>query len=425
MIVAALCDLVNGCDSQIQLSSVQSWVNNSLLQACIMIKNQAFADNLAGRLNSGYWRTSDGVYWFNKAHALRHATQTHTTVSYHFFDSVWNSVDWSEPRESWDHLCAERAQQLRDSYDYLVLSFSGGSDSSHVLDTFVRNGIALDEVLVFFSVAEAEQRQSDWNPRDTRGANYMFEYVAAVKPQLRWLAENHPQIKITVIDNTVSKREQIQLGHAQDLALSGMMMAPGQSGLVQARDHVLQYGNQAAIIYGIDKPRLGYDSVRQQFYTYFFDLTSVYGHWTTTPGVYTQGEYFYHTPQMPRLLVKSTQMLHRAARELLTGPELLKSQVFKPSRVANRSIVDVHHWWARRVLYPRYDMTTFQVQKMNSLWWTEYSGDIWREKSARDRWAGQLAEFTHGIDERFLMRNAAGDLDKFCDFSTALRYLPE
>jgi hypothetical protein len=60
-----------------------------------------------------------------------------------------DSIDWSvEPKESFAELKKQRALQLRNSYKYLILYYSGGSDSTTVLNTFLDNNIPLDEVII-------------------------------------------------------------------------------------------------------------------------------------------------------------------------------------------------------------------------------------------------------------------------------------
>lgn len=60
----------------------------------------------------------------------------------------FDHLDWTnEPTESWKDLLKERAQQLRDTHDYIVLHYSGGSDSETVLNAFLDNGIFIDEIV--------------------------------------------------------------------------------------------------------------------------------------------------------------------------------------------------------------------------------------------------------------------------------------
>lgn len=67
--------------------------------------------------------------------------------------SIYNDrlyrFNWQiEPPESFETLLKERAQQLRDNYSELTLSFSGGRDSFTILETFRKNNIHLDNVQV-------------------------------------------------------------------------------------------------------------------------------------------------------------------------------------------------------------------------------------------------------------------------------------
>ena len=66
-----------------------------------------------------------------------------------YFGEGFDSIDWAkEPVESLKELRKQRAQQLRDTYSYLVLYYGGGSDSSTVLNSFLDNNIKLDEVVI-------------------------------------------------------------------------------------------------------------------------------------------------------------------------------------------------------------------------------------------------------------------------------------
>jgi hypothetical protein len=73
------------------------------------------------------------------------------------FKTTFDLIDWSkEPKETFKELCRQRAQQIRDTNDYVILYFSGGSDSTTVLNAFVDNGIFIDEVVTsYFEGVEA------------------------------------------------------------------------------------------------------------------------------------------------------------------------------------------------------------------------------------------------------------------------------
>lgn len=70
-------------------------------------------------------------------------------VFFHFYEDQLSRAGLvSEPEKSLDILLKERAQELRDSYRYLRLWLSGGSDSMTALQAFVDNNIYIDEIVI-------------------------------------------------------------------------------------------------------------------------------------------------------------------------------------------------------------------------------------------------------------------------------------
>ena len=64
-------------------------------------------------------------------------------------NKAFDAIDWTkEPIKSLKQLFKERAEQIRDLYDYLIIYFSGGSDSITVLNSFLDNNIPVDEVVI-------------------------------------------------------------------------------------------------------------------------------------------------------------------------------------------------------------------------------------------------------------------------------------
>ncbi len=100
----------------------------------------------------------------SKIEALEIGKRLGRKPRFYYFDSVFEAVDWkSEPPESLERLYRERAQQLRDQYSKISLFFSGGFDSTNVLETFVSNGIHLDEVVVMGAFSCDPESGSDEN----------------------------------------------------------------------------------------------------------------------------------------------------------------------------------------------------------------------------------------------------------------------
>ena len=68
---------------------------------------------------------------------------------FYYYDDILSKVPWKiEPTETLETLYKLRAQEIRDTYDYVILCFSGGSDSLNVLETFYYNNIHIDEIVM-------------------------------------------------------------------------------------------------------------------------------------------------------------------------------------------------------------------------------------------------------------------------------------
>jgi hypothetical protein len=72
----------------------------------------------------------------------------YTNLRYNI-NPAFENIDWTkEPTKTLKQLYKERAEQLRTDYDYLIVYFSGGSDSITVVNSFLDNDIPIDEIVI-------------------------------------------------------------------------------------------------------------------------------------------------------------------------------------------------------------------------------------------------------------------------------------
>ena len=118
-----------------------------------MVSDKLIAEQLAKETSSGYWEAG-GHYFFSKVECLRYASAIKDyNVRFHYNDDFYSVLNVrQEPTETLKELYKRRAQQLRDKYDYLILSYSGGSDSFNILNTFLNNNIKLDCVATSYPI---------------------------------------------------------------------------------------------------------------------------------------------------------------------------------------------------------------------------------------------------------------------------------
>lgn len=146
-------------------------------------------------LNPFWYSDQHGRIYHSAAHAAyAKEKDKNLNIKYHFFDDEFNSFDWkNDTNESTDDLFKERAQYIRDNYDYILLCFSGGVDSTKMLETFVYNNIFVDEIL---SVGAFSQ---DLHPESEEDENHNNDIYINVKNVLADLPI-HKNTKVTYYD---------------------------------------------------------------------------------------------------------------------------------------------------------------------------------------------------------------------------------
>ena len=256
----------------------------------------------------GYYTVGTKKF-FSKPMALIDATENNHFPEWNFNRELFANIDWShEPQTDIRNLYRLRAQQLRQKYDYIRLEFSGGSDSTTVLYSFVNNGIHIDEV-VFRYPKTGEKNVSD-DPFNHKPENTLSEARYAAYPILNWLSTAAPNTKITVHDYSedmlndnndeswvLRTKDYFQPGHAFKHATLGL--------IDHQRD--ADAGKSICVLYGVDKRKICIKD--KKWYAYFLDITD--NHAVTDAGEYDNitTEYFFWSPDLPELLIKQCHIL--------------------------------------------------------------------------------------------------------------------
>lgn len=114
-------------------------------------------------------------------------------------DFIPSDVDFSvEPNETLEELYRQRAQQLRDKYNYLILMYSGGADSHEMLMSFLNNNIYLDEVRTY--TAKILSDRMDYTPPQDHPLGLLFEHQLAAVPGMRLVETLSPRTKLVIRD---------------------------------------------------------------------------------------------------------------------------------------------------------------------------------------------------------------------------------
>lgn len=102
------------------------------------------------RAQQFYGYIVDDVFYDNKMRALAAARGDPARIRLYFCDDEWSNVDWTkEPPQSIKDLIDIRCRQLRDSFKHVSLFFSSGYDSVTILNSFLRNNLVIDRLIVW------------------------------------------------------------------------------------------------------------------------------------------------------------------------------------------------------------------------------------------------------------------------------------
>lgn len=281
----------------------------------------------------------DNAIRFNKLEFLISSNTKMEDVRFYFNDHIYDKIDWqSPPNVSLPYLYKSRAQQLRNSYDKIILMFSGGADSTNVLLSFIDNGIKPDKVWSFGAWSHSIDKYNDYTNLEI--SKSAWPYLEKTKK----MGIDVEYINLIDVDYTYQE--------------SWILDAPSTrlAADTQIRKHLLfenpeiqkwvDQGKKVAFVFGHDKPRVMIDN--GWWVCGFID--SVLGHrWTSqiehTDGPFT--EYFYWTPDMPSLV-------HAAAHATINSFELKMSRKKLLSFFMNSADFDMetYNYIVSKSIYP-------------------------------------------------------------------------
>lgn len=138
-------------------------------------------------MSNMYWEYA-GTRYRQKFLAIQAAGKNVNSITFNAFSNVFHNYDWSiEPSTPFSKLCDLRAQQLRDQYSYIKLYFSGGADSTTMLNAFLRTNTFIDEIVIWrLSLV------NDFNCFSNSEANdFAIPYIKSL---------NLPKTKIKILD---------------------------------------------------------------------------------------------------------------------------------------------------------------------------------------------------------------------------------
>jgi hypothetical protein len=354
----------------------------------------------------GYY-TCEGNIFETKLQAMLYANPKKLPIQWHFNNEKFNSYDWSvEPTLSLDALYNQRARQIREQYDYVILSYSGGSDSNNILESFIRQGLIIDEIITTWALdASSKYLVYDENVKESWNNN--AEFHLHTKHRLEYIKNNCPKTKITVLDSSKNIIDAL-LNNSDANWINGKNDVFNVTGAFQynllyfseIRKRFDKLGRVAYVI-GVDKPRIIVKD--ETVYMYFTDKGS-----SITPIKESIVEYsnitpvlFYWSPDCCDLLCKQAHTIYKYLKTNSSAKKIWQSKDIKIIRATQEGIM-------RDVIYSTWNNSWFQVKKAPSDWYCEL--DYWFTKG----WSG-TKEHSIWLDG---LKNLIPKISNFLQYNT-------
>jgi hypothetical protein len=363
--------------------------------------------------------TVDSLEFESKIQACLFASSVNKEVKWNYNHEFFSTYDWTkEPDLSLDQLYDIRSKNLREKYDYLMLSYSGGADSHNILMSFIRQGLHIDEIVV-------NHMSTAWNkfvvldPKQTASWNTGAEHQLQTIPRLKEVEHLIPRTKITILDLTDNLFSAFtSYGDASWVmdrkeGLNPLNVTRYNYSYFKEVRSQFDKGHKVAMVVGIDKPRTIIDN--NNFYVYFSDKAVNIVPIDDNFKEYTNSalEFFYWSTDAVDILCKQAHVIKRF---LEATPQHIP--------LWQRSTSSANVWrliqepMLKPIIYSTWDQSWFQTDKSTSDWSSEF--DSWFINGYTDH--SSHAVWREGIDHmikyasKFLKYKADGTPDGLVGF---------
>lgn len=350
-----------------------------------------------------------------------------TRYMFYYHDHIWSDFNMATlGKTSLPDLYKQRAQQLRDRYDYLVLHYSGGSDSHNILQTFIKNNIKLDEICVKWAKPLADGKFYNPNNIDFSSRNSPSEWDYVIKPALEKLRISNPEIKINIVDFTekiTSQSYDVNYIENKILKLNSVRGALGSVVMRLEEDYetklIAGSGNKVGHIFGVEKPML---YLRDNKLYFYFTDTPFETMMMPDAMAERRVEAFYWAPDFPELTM---EQIYQTGLAFKMNPDKLHFLNNDGLTISDINIrYRMQQSFLKSILYKdTWNNNTFQVDKPNldrSDWyyWLHESVELENLKFAHHQ---AMLNITSDLGENFLINSKETPLLK--PYRTRLFYL--
>jgi hypothetical protein len=348
----------------------------------------------------GYYQAGNDTS-YSKYEAVEWAKRNRSKLKWNFNEEVYNAIDWKiDPRLNLWELYKDRARQIREAYDYVVLWYSGGSDSHNILMAWLDAGLKIDEIATTWNYETAGDKQSHYNA----------EIVNVVMPDVDKLKKAGHEFEFRVIDIGPLSVDLFDTWGTDFEYNINFHFSPNNPAKHLIRDKVEAYktiiasGKKLCFVWGKEKPVLNHEDGRHYFH--FTDNID------NCVGPYTQRNYykgwydelFYWTPDAPLIPVAQSHTILNYIRSSTNESDFEeKSRPMHSNGYSKRFNKYLRDDVVKTILYPKWSNDIFCNGKASSFTY-----------SLRDEWF-----FKSNIDQRKRFIDITNSYFSFADPNNA------
>jgi hypothetical protein len=257
-----------------------------------------------------YYYSADGTKFSSKIEALEYGKNKKQKIQFHYYDNLYEKLNWSiEPPESLDYYYLEQAKRIRDSYDYVILCYSGGYDSSNILETFHFNNLRLDKIVTVGAFNEDNLTNSDENHNGEIYHN-VFPYLKELNLESITQVVDYSKLFENIKNFSINKYDSNWVDHM------GGWFSPHNWFWRDLEKYVVppEYKNKkVAIIFGRDKPSLFSKMMLRtdKLDGFYFRDTPVTSYGNVSAESNCDRINFYWDPNYPLILLKQLHVLRK------------------------------------------------------------------------------------------------------------------
>ena len=352
-------------------------------------------------LNSHY-KVGNTIF-YSKTLALFEGTKLNVHPTWHFSDEVFSTLNWSSGYiKNINDFYKQRARQLREKYDYLVLAYSGGADSRTALESFLQQGLLVDEILVSWA-RDGTQGKYKVSAGDVSASNILSEFDLVIKPDLEYIAKYYPSIKISLVDWSSDIGADSSELIEDDWYSINDHMNPGVfkkfTVISESEQQTIEAGKKSAVIWGVDKPQVAYKD--GNIYLYFLDklanTRSSDNHNNRT------SELFYWSPDMPEIVHAQARLVYEY---FVSHPDKLKLIDWTNHTGHNKAELNLI---LKSIVYPNWHLNRFQANKPTSNVMAEIDAWIFTDYTNGrylQSWRSGIANILRAVDPKYCQYSA-------------------